>query len=1177
MSKPVWSATQPSNSSLGTFVERMTLGVGDVPLINLSVTDPENVENIQTNQFKDNVEKYSTLNDVYIKSNGLPKAPYSLTLVPGAPLTYGKYKPTAQPYVFKFPTIRDTLTQANPAVPALGDIGVSIDGVPFRSPNSGKVNVLNGVKYTENKVVFRVQGYFTDGSGVIDQDGKYYYHSDPTNLYTKNPSHHSPILGFAFDGLPIYGPFGYDVPLNSNSGIRLMTSSYRLKPNNRGNASLPDGSYIEDFQYIPGMGDLDMFNTRYCKTPEYPDGVQAYFVTVDPDNHSMPVYPYIVGPYYWGDPVIPNGNIDWPGKIDVSLLSGKLPGGLRIENRNIIGTPFAVVGSVTSRFVLRAKNLDGITDRTFTITISSEHESIIWETPAGLIPVGTNDHYYILDNSPIDFQLDAIDPDLPNGKYLDYHIPPNGGELPGGITLSKTGRLTGFTAPILSIVPNADNGKYDSNIYDKLPYDYGLRPLNGYDSFFYDNQTYDYSNPLRAPKKLNRYYQFKVRANDGVRYVDRIFKIYVVGDDYFRADNTILGVGTNTFTADNTYMRKPIWITQNYIGRLRANNYITIILDVFDTATVEGSIGYLLSPVNDKVIATKVKWEASGANKVNSRVLTVDPVNITGTIEVGYYVDVTGIPKNAQVTNWNPATKSLTVAWPTTNSITVPAGFNQVARIGTQSILPPGMVLDQLSGEVYGSVPYQPAITKTYTFTVNALRYSVDPTIPNVPSLRTFTVDIIGEIDSVIHFTTSGNLGSIDANFISNLGVSAVTTVAGAVLRYSLVGGRLPPGLALISDGTLQGKVNQYSKIQKNQLITFDKNKTVFDNYTTKFDSTSNIVIENKPGLITFDNNTTIMDGFTTTFDRIYTFTIEARDQFNESATTKTFRLVINTPNNKLYSNVYVKPFLRAETRRRFNDFFSNTNVFEPNKIYRPSDPAFGVQDEFKMLLYPGIETKEISEYVSAFGRSSIKKFRIGNLKTAIAKAPGTNDVLYEIVYLELIDNLENENGSVTEYIKTSRLNHRITIDQQKRNLLDNDIFSMTIDSLSSVSINDKIMTADFGGQLVSDSNKSSVFGNSTTNIRNKISEVGDTERNYLPLWMRTPQTFSGVEQGFTKAIPICYCVPGYAIDIILNIKNSKIDFKTIDYTVDRAIIDSVVGQTGDKYIAFAAREVING
>ena len=756
--------------------------------------------------------------------------------------------------------------------------------------------------------------------------------------------------------------------------------------------------------------------------------------------------------------------------ITVSIISGKLSPGLRIDGTTIIGTPYAVIQPVTNRFVLRAKNQDGISDRTFTITVNNFGNSIIWETLPGSLPIGANNHYYILDNAWIDFQLDAIDNDLPSGKFIDYHLPPNGGELPGGISLSRTGRLTGFTSPILAVDTGGNLGKYDTTLYDKFGYDYGVRPMNGYDSFYFDNQTYDFFNPNRAPKKLNRYYQFVVRASDGFRYVDRQFKIYVVGDDYMRADNDILRVGTNTFSADNTYMRKTIWITPNYLGRLRANNYITIMMDTFDPSTLEGSIGYILADTNDD---------------------------------------------------------------------------------DSPSILPPGMVLDQLTGNVYGSVPYQPAITRTYKFTINALRYSVDPTIPNVPSLRTFTVDIMGNIDSVINFTTSGDLGIIDANFISNLSVNAVTTIPNAVLTYTLKSGKLPPGLKLVNDGTLQGKVNQFNT-------------------------------DGNQGLITFDNNTLILDGYTTTVDRSYTFTVEAKDQFNQSATTKTFTLKIDTPNDKLYSNIYVKPFLKSTVRSALVGFFSNPDVFDPKLIYRASDPEFGIQNELKMLLYPGIETRNISAYVSTFGRSSRKKFLTGKLNKAIAKTPGTNDVVYELVYLEIIDKFENAQRSVAEYIDTSSLSHPITINQGQRDIIDSDrsdnnIAAMTIDRLSSILIQDKVITADFGGQLVSDSNKTNVFGNSVTNLRKRIQLLGDTERNYLPLWMRTPQSFSGVEQGFTKAVPICYCIPGSADDMILNIKNSGFDFKIIDYTVDRAIIDSVLGQAGDKYIAFAAREVING
>ena len=60
----------------------------------------------------------------------------------------------------------------------------------------------------------------------------------------------------------------------------------------------PLGAFIEDYEYIAGSGDLDEFNGRYCVTPEYPSGTYAYFVTIDASLE--PVYPYVLGPEYYG-------------------------------------------------------------------------------------------------------------------------------------------------------------------------------------------------------------------------------------------------------------------------------------------------------------------------------------------------------------------------------------------------------------------------------------------------------------------------------------------------------------------------------------------------------------------------------------------------------------------------------------------------------------------------------------------------------------------------------------------------------------------------------------------------------------------------------------------------------------------------------------------------------------
>ena len=119
---------------------------------------------------------------------------------------------------------------------------------------------------------------------------------------------HSPIIGWANDGNPIYGGFGLDIPDDRNSGFRAMRPSYVLDPSNiEGRPSLAKyeaGFFVEDFVYT-GDGDLDEYNGRYCRTPEFPEGVYAYFAGISTDVNSLskpPVFPYFVGNQFRDSP-----------------------------------------------------------------------------------------------------------------------------------------------------------------------------------------------------------------------------------------------------------------------------------------------------------------------------------------------------------------------------------------------------------------------------------------------------------------------------------------------------------------------------------------------------------------------------------------------------------------------------------------------------------------------------------------------------------------------------------------------------------------------------------------------------------------------------------------------------------------------------------------------------------
>ena len=250
---------------------------------------------------------------LYVGSNGM--AIHAMGLWPNTTVTAA----TPQHWVFALnQTPTETVTKY--PVPANNIIGVAINGVPFYSVVAAETDTLtwvNDPSVTETYTVNIAAGTSYVGpdasNGYLTATGAYVYRANPALLYTPNTSQHSPVIGFALDGFPIYGPYGYR-RVDGSGGIVQNTSSYRLRNDYRlstqtvvnGQAyadyAAPTGEYIGDWEYVSGLGTLDEHNGRFVKTPEYPYGTYAYFVTVDTYNHTTPVYPYIVGPTFQGVP-----------------------------------------------------------------------------------------------------------------------------------------------------------------------------------------------------------------------------------------------------------------------------------------------------------------------------------------------------------------------------------------------------------------------------------------------------------------------------------------------------------------------------------------------------------------------------------------------------------------------------------------------------------------------------------------------------------------------------------------------------------------------------------------------------------------------------------------------------------------------------------------------------------
>ena len=832
-------------------------------------------------------------------------------------------------------------------------------------------------------------------------------------------------------------------------------------------------------------------------------------------------------------PISYQNNFDDSVNVDFSVISGSLPPGLKIRDDKIIGTPFEVPRPTEFKFVIRASYNGEISDRTFLMTIDGS-DTPEWRTASGALPIGPNDAYFVLDNSYIDFQLQVVDFDTATGQVLKYFIPSGGGELPPGIILTDSGRIVGWVQPLLAPALTDGNGNFDTSLFDKVAYDYGLRPDNGYDSYIFDSAIFDLSITSNPPLKLNRNYEFTVIVTDGDSYVSRQFRIYVVGDDYFKADNTVLKVATNVFTADATSGKAPIWTTPNNLGFFRANNYKTFRLDVYEGILDQGVITYDLESVNPDIVCrsftTSNVENRAGYNKLRIKQSSGIP-QINHKIQFREYVEgaTNEIFTITQVVTLSPTDYLLTLNSNLTKTI-----FNDtILYFGTASVLPPGMQFDRSTGEVFGVLPYQTAVTKEYKFTIKANK--IINTEEILSSKRTFTATILGEIDSTITFISDTNLGNIGANYISNLKIQAETTLPNAQLLYYLIDGQLPPGLSLNLDGEIVGKVNQ-------------------------FYNDSNL------GLITFDNRTLSFDEGDTTIDRSFTFTVEAKDVLKYSAVEKTFTINVDTPNDRLYSSLTVKPLLKIEQRELYKTFITDPDIFNISSIYRPTDRNFGIQKDLKMLVFAGIETKSATAVVSALSRNhKPKRFRFGEVKKARARELGTTTTIYEVIYVEIIDPLEIDNKFLPSTIKVSKSNIPITVDQN------NEFYTgpFNTDTMYWQRANPFYVSTDRNDIFAGDPQTGFVFPASISIWRKRIQSIGLKDTNYMPLWMRTVQEGSVQELGYVMAVPICYCKPGFADDILLNIKNSQFDFTNIDFTVDRYIIDSVTGYNEDKYIAF--------
>ena len=241
---------------------------------------------------------------VYPSASGIPSYPIG-------PWAGNPNTPVNQSFVFKItktPTVATT-----PTATPLGIIGALINGVPFFNPLDAMS--YNNLNIWHRNAMFWEAASFDSCKSHVGPGGVYHPHQFSPCVAAVDAQHHSPIIGFAFDGFPVYGPYGY-ANADGSGSIARMRSSYRVRsitlrtslPNGTVlpaaqygppvSATYPLGAFVEDYEFAAKIGDLDASNARFCVTPEYPNGAWCYFATIAATGTSE--YPYMVGPRYKG-------------------------------------------------------------------------------------------------------------------------------------------------------------------------------------------------------------------------------------------------------------------------------------------------------------------------------------------------------------------------------------------------------------------------------------------------------------------------------------------------------------------------------------------------------------------------------------------------------------------------------------------------------------------------------------------------------------------------------------------------------------------------------------------------------------------------------------------------------------------------------------------------------------
>ena len=382
--------------------------------------------------------------------------------------------------------------------------------------------------------------------------------------------------------------------------------------------------------------------------------------------------------------------------------------------------------------------------------------------------------------------------------------------------------------------------------------------------------------------------------------------------------------------------------------------------------------------------------------------------------------------------------------------------------------LPVGLTGNVDTGWITGTPTLNSTGLSTYSFAVNVYK-------TNNPSIVTtnfnFTYNLSNEITDNIIWVTDSNLGTIFNGSISTLSVNAI---ADTELSYRITSGALPANLLILSNGEITGRVAD----QPTDTLLAQNEQTVF------------------------------------------TFTVQAYSPiYSVVQSSKTFTITVLQEYTQPTDTLYIKAAPSINDRNILASLLDSTTLIPNEMIYRPNDIYFGKASSIIYEHAFGIYASNIDEYLAAVTRNHYwRNITLGEIKTAVAKN-SAGEIIYEVVYSEVIDNLINPSGiSIQQNIYWPR---PIDLGLGPWYTSITDIYT----SYANVLGQDYYTSLTPGYARL-------LYPNSLFNMRNRVGQVVGQVKDstLLPLWM-TSQQENGGTLGYTQAWVICYTQPRILVD----------------------------------------------